>query len=128
MKRLLGLLLAVMEKRQGFMLGNQDVYLNAVGGFRLVEPAADLAVVLAVASSFKDRPVADSQVAFGEVGLTGEIRPVPRVLQRVREAANLGFNQVMIPWANVNELQKETLNIKLVGVKNLSQAMEVGLQ
>ena len=76
----------------------------------------------------EDRPVADSQVAFGEVGLTGEIRPVPRVLQRVREAANLGFNQVMIPWANVNELQKETLNIKLVGVKNLSQAMEVGLQ
>ena len=124
----LGLLLAVMEKRQGILLANQDVYLNAVGGFRLVEPAADLAVVLAVASSFKDRPVADSLVAFGEVGLTGEIRPVPRVLQRVREAANLGFDKVLIPWANVAELQKETVNIKLIGVKNLSQAMEEGLQ
>ena len=83
---------------------------------------------LAVASSFKDRPVADSLVAFGEVGLTGEIRPVPRVLQRVREAANLGFDKVLIPWANVAELQKETVNIKLIGVKNLSQAMEEGLQ
>ena len=124
----LGLLLAVMEKRQGILLANQDVYLNAVGGFRLVEPAADLSVVLAVASSFKDRPVADSLVAFGEVGLTGEIRPVPRVLQRVREAANLGFDKVLIPWANVAELQKETVNIKLIGVKNLSQAMEEGLQ
>ena len=99
-----------------------------MGGFRLVEPAADLAVVLAVASSFKDRPVTDSMVVFGEVGLTGEIRPVPRVLQRVREAANLGFAQIMIPWANAAELQKESLNVKLVGVKNLSQAMEVGLQ
>ena len=70
----------------------------------------------------------ESLVAFGEVGLTGEIRPVPRVLQRAREAANLGFAKIMIPWANMAELQKESLNVKLIGVKNLSQAMEVGLQ
>ena len=123
----LGLLLAVLEKRQGLLLGNQDVYLNAVGGFRLVEPAADLAVVLAVASSFRDRALLENLVAFGEVGLSGEIRPVPRVLQRVREAVNLGFTSVMVPWANLAELQKESLNVKLIGVKNLSQAMEVGL-
>lgn len=123
----LGLLLAVLEKRQGMMLGNQDVYLNAVGGFRLVEPAADLAVILAVASSYRDRALIENLVVFGEVGLTGEIRPVPRVLQRVKEAANLGFLNIMIPWANLAELQKESLNIKLIGVKNLSQAMEVGL-
>ena len=124
----LGLLLAVLEKRQGLLLGNQDVYLNAVGGFRLVEPAADLAVALAVASSFRDRALLENLVAFGEVGLSGEIRPVPRVLQRVREAVNLGFTSIMIPWANLAELQKESLNVKLIGVKNLSQAMEVGLQ
>lgn len=123
----LGLLLAVLEKRQGLLLGNQDVYLNAVGGFRLVEPAADLAVALAVASSFRDRALLENLVAFGEVGLNGEIRPVPRVLQRVREAVNLGFTSIMIPWANLAELQKESLNVKLIGVKNLSQAMEVGL-
>ena len=123
----LGLLLAVLEKRQGLLLGNQDVYLNAVGGFRLVEPAADLAVALAVASSFRDRALLENLVAFGEVGLSGEIRPVPRVLQRVREAVNLGFTSIMIPWANLAELQKESLNVKLIGVKNLSQAMEVGL-
>ena len=123
----LGLLLAVLEKRQGLLLGNQDVYLNAVGGFRLVEPAADLAVALAVASSFRDRALLENLVAFGEVGLSGEIRPVPRVLQRVREAVNLGFTSIMIPWANLAELQKECLNVKLIGVKNLSQAMEVGL-
>ena len=123
----LGLLLAVLEKRQGLLLGNQDVYLNAVGGFRLVEPAADLAVALAVASSFRDRALLENLVAFGEVGLSGEIRPVPRVLQRVREAVNLGFTSVMVPWANLAELQKESLNVKLIGVKNLSQAMEVGL-
>ena len=123
----LGLLLAVLERRQGLLLGNQDVYLNAVGGFRLVEPAADLAVALAVASSFRDRALLENLVAFGEVGLSGEIRPVPRVLQRVREAVNLGFTSIMIPWANLAELQKESLNVKLIGVKNLSQAMEVGL-
>ena len=123
----LGLLLAVLEKRQGLLLGNQDVYLHAVGGFRLVEPAADLAVALAVASSFRDRALLENLVAFGEVGLSGEIRPVPRVLQRVREAVNLGFTSIMIPWANLAELQKESLNVKLIGVKNLSQAMEVGL-
>ncbi len=124
----LALLLAVLEKRQGMMLGNQDVYVNAVGGFRLNEPAADLAVGLAIASSFKDRAIDSSMVAIGEVGLTGEIRMVPRVLQRVREAESLGFKKIIVPWGNLVELKKQPSNIGLIGVKNLSQAMEVGLQ
>ena len=124
----LALLLAVLEKRQGMMLGNQDVYVNAVGGFRLNEPAADLAVGLAIASSFKDRAIDSSMVAIGEVGLTGEIRMVPIVLQRVREAESLGFKKIIVPWGNLVELKKQPSNIGLIGVKNLSQAMEVGLQ
>lgn len=110
------------------MLGNQDVYVNAVGGFRLSEPAADLAVILAVASSFRDCAVDPFTVAMGEVGLTGEIRMVPRVVQRVKEVANLGFSRVIVPWGNLAELKKEAINLELIGVKNLSQAMEVGLQ
>lgn len=124
----LALLLAVLEKKQGLLMGNQDVYVNAVGGFKLVEPSADLAVILAVASSFKDLSIDRSAVAFGEVGLTGEIRMVPRAMQRVREAANLGFSKILLPWGNMMELKKEAINIELVGVKNLSQAMEVGLR
>ena len=124
----LALLLAVMEKRQGMMLGNQDVYVNAVGGFRLSEPAADLAVALAVASSFRNRAIDRSIVAIGEVGLTGEIRMVPRAVQRLREAVNLGFCKVIVPWGNLAELKKEAVDVELIGAKNLSQAMEVGLQ
>ena len=124
----LALLLAVLEKRQGMMLGNQDVYVNAVGGFKLVEPAADLAVCLAVASSFRDRALDRTLVSIGEVGLTGEIRMVPRALQRVREAANLGFARILVPWGNLAEIRKDPVHIELIGVKTLSQAMEVGLK
>ena len=124
----LALLLAVLEKRQGMLLGNQDVYVNAVGGFRLNEPAADLAVMLAVASSFRNCAVDRSLVALGEVGLTGEIRMVPRVVQRAREAAGLGFQKIVVPAGNLPELAKEAVNIEVIGVKSLSQAMEVGLQ
>ena len=124
----LTLLLAVLEKRQGLMLGNQDVYVNAVGGFRLGEPAADLAVALSVVSSFRDRPLDPSLIAIGEVGLTGEIRMVPRAVQRVREAAGLGFGKVILPWGNLPELRKESVDAEVIGVKNLSQALEVALQ
>ena len=110
------------------MLGNQDVYVNAVGGFKLVEPAADLAVCLAVASSFRDRALDRTLVSIGEVGLTGEIRMVPRALQRVREAANLGFAKILVPWGNLAEIRKDPVHIELIGVKTLSQAMEVGLK
>jgi len=80
-----------------------------------------------VASSFRDRSVDHSLVAIGEVGLTGEIRMVPRAGQRVREAVNLGLNKVIVPWGNLAELKKDPIKAELIGVKNLSQAMEVGL-
>ena len=123
----LALLLAVLEKRQGMMLGNQDVYVNAVGGFKISETAADLPVCLAVTSSFRDRSLDRRLVSIGEVGLTGEIRIVPRAVQRVREAANLGFTKILVPWGNLAEIKKEPVRIEVVGVKTLSQAMEVGL-
>lgn len=123
----IGLLLAVLEKRLGLMLGNQDVYVNAVGGFKVGETAADLPVCLAVASSFRDRRIDQHLVSIGEVGLTGEIRMAPRIVPRVREAANLGFSRAIVPWGNLSELRKEAVNIEVVGVKNLSQAMEVAL-
>lgn len=91
------MILAVLEKRLGLHLGGYDAYVNAVGGVRLTEPAADLAVALAVASSFRDQVVAPELVAVGEIGLTGEIRPVAAVDKRVREAAKLGFRRMIIP-------------------------------
>ncbi len=124
----LGLLLAVLEKREGLMLGNQDVYVNAVGGFRVSEPAADLAVMLSVASNFKDRVVPGTMVAVGEVGLTGEVRPVPHILQRVREIENLGFAQAMVPRGNMTELKKLSWKIKLIEVASVNQALKEGLR
>lgn len=123
----LTLLLAVLEKRQGMMLGNQDIYVNAVGGFKIGETAADLPVCLAVASSFRDRSLDHRMVSIGEVGLTGEIRRVPRAAQRVKEAANLGFTRIFVPWGNLTEIKKEPAAIEVIGVKTLSQALEVGL-
>lgn len=124
----LGLLLAVLEKREGMLLGNQDVYVNAVGGFRITEPAADLAVTLSIASNFKDRIVPPVMVSIGEVGLTGEVRPVPHIHQRVREIENLGFSQAMVPWGNMAELKKMSFGIELIGVKSLNQALKEGLR
>lgn len=124
----LALLLAVLEKRQGLMLGNQDVYVNAVGGFKISETAADLPVCLAIASSFRDRSIEHRIVSFGEVGLTGEIRMVPRAVQRAREAVNLGFDRIVAPWGNLMEIKKEVENVELIGVKTLSQAMGVVLK
>lgn len=93
----LPMLLSVLEKRGGLMLGGQDVFVNAVGGVRVTEPAADLGVVLAVASSFLEKPLPQNTVAAGEVGLRGEVRPVPRSETRLREAAKLGFTRAIFP-------------------------------
>lgn len=91
------LLLAVLEKRGGLLLGNCDSYLNVTGGLTLDEPAADLAVVLAMASSFRDRPVPHDLAAIGEVGLTGELRAVSALGQRLSEVQRLGFTKCLIP-------------------------------
>jgi DNA repair protein RadA/Sms len=96
----LAMLLAVLHRHAGIACFDQDVFINAVGGVRIAEPAADLAVLSAIVSSIKSKPVKDKLVIFGEVGLAGEIRPVQRGQERLKEAAKLGFTRAIIPVAN----------------------------
>ena len=100
-----------------------DAYVNVVGGLRLDEPAADLPVALALVSSLKDTPVAEGIVAFGEVGLAGEIRSVSNAEQRISEAARLGFTRVLAPYHNVKTLSPRQ-DIQVVGVKTVRDAYE----
>jgi len=120
------MLLAVIEKKLGYSFGGEDIYLNVAGGLEIEEPAADLGVVLAVVSCLKNRPVPAGLVAFGEVGLSGEIRSVGQALARVKESASLGFETVVCPQGNIAPLEKENLPAtKLVGVKNVKQAIDL---
>lgn len=120
------LLIAIIEKRAGFFLGNMDVFLNVIGGVRLMEPAADLAVLLSIYSSIKDMPVEDSIVAFGEVGLAGEIRTVSQIEQRVAEAARLGFQKCLIPQYSLRHIpQIKQLPIQVIPVANVLDAFQI---
>ena len=124
----LTLLIAVLEKKAGLMLGNQDVYLNIVGGIRINEPATDLGVVLSVASSFKNISISPELVAIGEVGLTGEVRAVNLIEKRIKEAEKLGFKTCIIPENN-KKLLKEKFKLDIIGVKNIVEAMKyIGLK
>jgi DNA repair protein RadA/Sms len=116
------LLLAVLEKRAGVPLGSQDVFVNVAGGGRVTEPAADLGIVIAAASSYMDRPVRDDVVIVGEVGLTGEIRAVSHLDGRLREAAQLGFERAVVPAGNLAE--RERIPLHVVEVRTLSDAIE----
>ena len=118
------LLLAVLEKRAGQRTYNQDVYINVAGGLELSEPAADLALCVAVASSLKDQIVAPEVAVMGEVGLAGEVRPVPQCERRVGECARLGFTTLVIPRANANRI-KPPAGVRLIGVDTVAQAMSV---
>jgi DNA repair protein RadA/Sms len=118
----LALLLAVLNRHAGIASHDQDVFVNAVGGVRIDEPAADLAVLLAIVSSIRNRPVPRGLVAFGEVGLAGEVRPAPRGQERLREAAKLGFGRAVIPRANAPRQPIEGLEI--VGVDRLVEALD----
>lgn len=118
------LITAVLEKRCGYFFGNLDSYINVIGGLRLDEPAADLAVALALASNLLDRPVADDLVAFGEIGLAGEIRNVNRAAARVREAERLGFARCVLPQQCISSLGFEP-KIELLGVSSLAQAIQL---
>ncbi len=110
------MLLAVLEKREGLNIANQDVYVNAVGGVRIEEPAADLGIAVALASSYRGISGPEATVVFGEVGLTGEVRMVSRLEQRLKEAAKLGFSQCILPRGNVERLEfQSTLNLLPVG-------------
>ena len=116
------LLLAVLEKRGGVPLGSQDVYVNVAGGGRVTEPAADLGIVIAAASSYMERPVRDDVVIVGEVGLTGEIRAVSSVEARLREAAQLGFTRAVVPAGHLAGGQRPPLDV--VEVRTLPEAIE----
>ena len=116
----LTLLVAVMEKKAGLMLGNQDVYLNVVGGLKLNEPALDLGIILATASSFKNISIPKGVVALGEVGLTGEVRTINMMEKRLKEAERLGFKKCIIPENN-KKLLKESYKLDIIGVKNINE-------
>jgi DNA repair protein RadA/Sms len=120
------LLLAVTEKRAGMKLSLFDAYINVIGGLRLEEPGADLPVVLAIASSYRDAPIADDLVAIGEVGLTGEIRSVSQMNQRLQEVARLGFKKVIIPKYGSEKLEVPC-NLEVYRVRNIREAIEVSL-
>ncbi|MRX72573.1 DNA repair protein RadA [Bacillus lacus] len=117
------LLMAVLEKRVGLLLQNQDAYLKVAGGVKLDEPAIDLAVAVSIASSFKDVPSKATDVIIGEVGLTGEVRRVSRIEQRVVEAEKLGFKRVILPEANIGGWIPPA-GIEMIGVKNVSEALQ----
>jgi DNA repair protein RadA/Sms len=117
----LAMLLAVLSRHAGVATYDQDVFVNAVGGVRIDEPASDLAVVLAVLSSIRNRPLPRAMVVFGEVGLAGEIRPAARGLERMREAAKIGFSTALIPKANAP--RKAIEGLETIAVESLSEAI-----
>ena len=120
------LIMAVLEKRAGFLLQNQDAYLKVAGGVKLDEPAIDLAIAISIVSSFRDQPTEPKDIFIGEVGLTGEIRRVSRIEQRVQEANKLGFKRVICPKHN---LEGWTIpeGIEVIGVSTIQEALEFGL-
>ncbi len=118
----LALLLAVLHRHAGIAMFDQDVFVNVVGGVRIVETAADLPVLLAALGSLRDRPLAAGLVSFGEVGLAGEIRPVPYGEERLREAAKHGFSRAIVPAANAPRARQKGLEV--IGVKRLDEAVE----
>lgn len=122
----LALIIAVLEKRMGMFLQNQDAYVNVAGGIRLDEPAVDLAIAVAIASSFRDMPTQPFDVVIGEVGLTGEVRAVSRAEQRVKEAEKLGFKRIIMPE---NSLRGWTppKNIEIIGVNTVAEALSAAL-
>ena len=121
----LSLILAVLEKRCGYFFSSMDAYVNVVGGIKLDEPAADLSVAITLVSSLKDVVVNDSIIAFGEIGLAGEIRSVPHCELRVQEAERLGFEKCIIPYYNFKSLSDPLkYKIKVIGAKNIRSAVE----
>lgn len=117
------LIMAVLEKRVGLLLQNQDAYLKVAGGVKLDEPAIDLAVAVSIASSFRDEPTGASDCLIGEVGLTGEVRRVSRIEQRVNEAAKLGFTRIVVPANNIGGWSAPA-GIEIIGVSTVNEALK----
>jgi DNA repair protein RadA/Sms len=121
------LILAILEKRIGFKLGIYDAYINIIGGITIDEPAADLAVALAVASSYLEKPINPSLAAFGELGLSGEVRSVNGAINRINELKRLGFEKCIVPSANLKDLAKCD-GIEIIGVSSLKQAIKLSFE
>ncbi len=122
-QRRLNMLLAVLEKRVGFKLMQKDVFLNIAGGLRVTDMAMDLSVIAAVLSSNVDTPIESGWCMCGEVGLSGEVRPVARIEQRIAEAEKLGFDHIIIPKYNLSGLNRKKFNIELVPVRKVEEAL-----
>ena len=122
--RRLAVVIAVLEKRAGLSLAGADVFVNVAGGIKLEEPAADLGLALALASSFRDAPLPPDLVAVGEVGLGGELRPVPQMDRRLEEAMRLGFRSALIPKRQASSTKPE---IGLVAAESLREAIALAL-
>ena len=118
------LLMAVLEKRLNLQLSGYDAYVNVAGGIRLNEPAIDLALVMAIISSYKDIPIPEKTVVFGEVGLSGEIRAVSMAQQRVQEAKKLGFLRILLPQSSMEQVRQIT-GIELAGAASVRDAMQL---
>lgn len=121
----LAIIIAVLEKRLGMFFGNLDVYLNIVGGFRLDEPAGDLSVALAVYSGYYDIAISEKLIAFGEIGLGGEVRNTSNISQRIIEAERLGFTECIIPKQSLRSIDPSKYNMHIYGVSSLRQAFSV---
>jgi DNA repair protein RadA/Sms len=117
----LAMLLAVLHRHAGIVCFDQDVFVNAVGGVKINEPAADLAVLLSITSSLKNKPLPSKLIVFGEVGLAGEIRPAPRGQERLKEAAKLGFTRALIPEAN--RPKQPIAGMEVIAVKRVEEAV-----
>lgn len=120
----LNLILAVLEKRMGYYYSNLDVYLNIVGGIRIDEPATDLSVVMSLVSGLKDKPLPEDLAAFGEIGLAGEVRSVPRAAARLKEISKMGFTKCLVPKGCAKQLKDySTGEMQIIGVKNIWEAV-----
>lgn len=121
------LMCAVLEKHMDVSLGNRDIYLNVAGGMKVGEPAADLAVLLALYSTWREKPLPGDMLAVGEVGLTGEIRPCTQIEKRVREGSEMGFGRILVPRRSMERLEK-TGNIRVIPVSHLEEAVEAAFR
>ncbi|MCR5721147.1 MAG: DNA repair protein RadA [Lachnospiraceae bacterium] len=119
------LLMAVIEKRAGLNIGDHDAYVNIAGGLKINEPSLDLATVLAIVSSFRNKAVDEKTVIFGEVGLSGEVRAVSQAEQRVAEASKLGFTTVVLPASNISDRLKSFKGIEIIPVSNIKEALDI---
>lgn len=120
----MAIIMAVLEKRAGLFFGTLDTYLNVVGGFRIEETAGDLAVALCLYSGLLDKPLSEHTIAFGEIGLGGEVRAVSNIVQRVREAERMGFTTCLVPKQTLSVLKGGSYGIRIIGVSNVKQAFK----